>query len=38
MCACSIYISGVEFFMYSYVCSNEQKKDAYFGSFEHIQM
>lgn len=38
MCACSIYISGVEFFMYSYVCSNEQKKDAYFGSFEQIQM
>lgn len=38
MCACSIYISGVEFFMYLYVYSNEQKKDAYFGLFEHIQM
>lgn len=38
MCACSIYISGVEFFMYLYVCSNEQKKDAIFGLFEHIQM
>ena len=38
MCAYSIYISGVEFFMCLYVCSNEQKKDAYFGAFEHIQM
>lgn len=38
MCACSIYISGVELFVYLYVCSNEQKKAARFGSDEHIQM
>ena len=38
MCVYSIYISCVEISVCLYVCSNEQKKDALFGSDEHIGM